>query len=509
MRIAGKTVKEYYESGCSEREPYLRRARDVASLTLPALMPPDGWAAGQTLGTPFQSMGSRGVSSLASKLLLALFPPNQSFARLELDAGAEQALQGGGSSRSEVEASLAGIERSILREVEAVSLRPHLHEVMKHLIACGNVCLYIPPEDSDEGRVKVTHLDRFIVKRDPAGNILGLVIKESISAELLPESLKHIVTTKPDSAESATFDIYTAAIRDGKKFHVWQEVEGEVVPDSEGVFAPKDLPWLVLRMEPVSGQSYGYGYAASVLGDLGSLEGLWQGLVESSAVAAKTLFLVNPTSSTRIEELVNAPNGGFVTGNPDDVVTLKVEKAADMQISFQAIEHLQKSLGFAFLLNQSVQRSGERVTAEEIRFLAQELEDVLAGTYSLLSQELQLRLVHLILKRLESKGIPKLKGIARPSIITGLEALGRGHDLMKLDTFVQGAGQTLGPDGLNRHLNAGEYLRRRATAVGLNSEGLIRSDEEIQEMDQQQAQAQLTQTATPEVIRQAGKAMTG
>lgn len=45
------------------------------------------------------------------------------------------------------------------------------------------------------------------------------------------------------------------------------------------------------------------------------------------------------------------------------------------------------------LLNSAVQRNGERVTAEEIRYVAGELEDTLGGVYSLLSQELQLSLI--------------------------------------------------------------------------------------------------------------------
>ncbi|WP_416142518.1 portal protein [Escherichia coli] len=47
--------------------------------------------------------------------------------------------------------------------------------------------------------------------------------------------------------------------------------------------------------------------------------------------------------------------------------------------------------------NSAVQRTGERVTAEEIRYVASELEDTLGGVYSILSQELQLPLVRVLL----------------------------------------------------------------------------------------------------------------
>jgi hypothetical protein len=113
-----------------------------------------------------------------------------------------------------------------------------------------------------------------------------------------------------------------------------------------------------------------------------------------------------------------------------------------------------------------------------------------------------------MLHHMERRGdIQKLDNVATPTIVTGLEALGRGHDLIRLDTIVQGAGQVLGPQALMQYLNTGDYLTRRATAVGIQSSGLIRSEEEVQQMNQQQQQAALMQTATPEAIRQMGNQM--
>lgn len=497
MMIDGQTAAGYYHNLTAEREPFLRRARDVSKLTLPSLVPPEGHS-NQTLPTPYQGLGARGVNSLASKLLLALFPPNQSFIRLRLSPDALAQL-GEGQARSEVDAALAGIEKALDAEMESRALRPYLHEAKKHLLVSGNAVLYIPRE----GQAKVYHLKDFVIKRDPSGNVLAMVIREQISPRALPQEVLEGAGQIDPNAEFV--EIYTAIVLEDEKYRVCQEVGGEMIPNSEGFYKPEHLPWIPLRMEPISGQSYGYGYVASLLGDLASLEGLWKALVEAAAISARTVFLVNPSATTKISHLNRADNGSFVSGMSDDIAALRVDKGADMGVAFQAIEQLTRSLGFSFLLNQSVQRSGERVTAEEIRFLAQELEDVLAGTYSLLAQEEQLPIVRLMLHHMERRGdIQKLDGVATPTIVTGLEALGRGHDLIRLDTFVQGAGQVLGPQALMQYLNAGDYLTRRATAVGIQSSGLIRSEEEVQQMNQQQQQAALMQTATPEAIRQMG-----
>lgn len=79
-------------------------------------------------------------------------------------------------------------------------------------------------------------------------------------------------------------------------------------------------------------------------------------------------------------------------------------------------------------------------SAEEIRYVAGELEDTLGGVYSILSQELQLPLVRCLLSQLEASGtlteIPEGL-LEEPQITTGMEALGRGQDLSKLEYFLK------------------------------------------------------------------------
>ena len=85
------------------------------------------------------------------------------------------------------------------------------------------------------------------------------------------------------------------------------------------------------------------------------------------------------------------------------------------------------------------------------------------------------------------------KELVDPVITTGLESLGRSHDLAKLDTFIGGVLQTLGPELVHQYVNVGDYLQRRASALGLNTKGLIKSAEEVQAQQQQQTQMALAQ----------------
>ena len=135
--------------------------------------------------------------------------------------------------------------------------------------------------------------------------------------------------------------------------------------------------------------------------------------------------------------------------------------------------------------------------------LGQELETAIGGLYSLLSVELQMPLVNRLMSVMSKKQkLPKLpKDIANPVIITGVEALGRGHDLQKLDLFLAGAAQVVGPEAVAQFVNVGEYLKRRATSLGIKTVGLVKSDEQMAQEAQQAQMMQMTEKLGPSGIK--------
>jgi hypothetical protein len=97
-------------------------------------------------------------------------------------------------------------------------------------------------------------------------------------------------------------------------------------------------------------------------------------------------------------------------------------------------------------------------------------------------------------KMSKSKRLPKIpKDIVKPTIVTGVEALGRGNDLNRLDMFLAGANQIVGPQAVTQYLNVSDYFKRRATALGIETEGLIKTEEEIQQAMQQQQMMEMAQ----------------
>ena len=164
---------------------------------------------------------------------------------------------------------------------------------------------------------------------------------------------------------------------------------------------------------------------------------------------------------------------------------------------------IEERLGHSFLLTSGVVRQAERVTAEEIRMVSQELETAIGGLYSLLSVELQMPLVNRLMAIMGKKSkLPKLpKDIVNPVIITGVEALGRGNDLQKLDMFLGGAAQIVGPEAVAQYVSVGEYFKRRATSLGIKTDGLVKSEEQIAQETQQAQMMQMTEQLGPSGIK--------
>lgn len=460
--------------------------------TLPALIPPNGWTGSQDLPEPWNNLATRGVNNLASKLLLALFPPGSPCFRNKLDPVARQKIeQAMGDDKKGLEAWLAAadsamaeIETRFVDWTEANQHRVSMGECFKHLVVAGNVLLYTP----DAGSLRVFSLPKYVVLRDCYNKMLETVVKETVARASLDEDARALLedvhnvpapaanTTDARQAAAKTVDLYTHIYWTGRVYRVYQEVCGQVVPKSRGSYPADKCPWLPLRWQKIDGEDYGWGHVDGYLGDITSLDMLTQALSEGSAAAARVLFLKKPGSRGKTKDLIAAPNGGFVEADPDDFKALTLDKYADFRVALERVASLEKSLSFAFLLNTAIQRQGERVTAQEIRYMAQELEDALGGVYSVLAQELQLPYVRRQLFIMaKQKAIPQLPDDIKPVIITGLQALGRGQDLARLDNFMAG----VPPEQAGTVINWDEYMRRRGTALSVDTKGLIKSPEEI------------------------------
>lgn len=501
------TAKQRYDYLRSIRDDFLDAAIQASQLTLPYLMKQDeDNSTHKNIKTPWQAVGAKGVVTLASKLMLALVPVQSTFFKLQVNESQVQTGAIDPQIRSELDLSFAKMERTIMDSIAASDDRVTIHQAMKHLVVSGNALIFM-----DKEKLKLYPLNRYVIDRDGLGNVIEIVTKERISKKLVMEALtpaqrKELEPNQPANSYSEDItkeecDVYTHVKRKGKKFVWHQEVYGKVLPNSLSSSPLETNPWLALRFNTVDNEAYGRGRVEEFIGDLKSLEALSQALVEGSAAAAKVVFTVSPSSTTKPATLAQAGNGAIVQGRPDDIGVVQVGKTADFSTAYQMSMTLEKRLSEAFLI--LTVRDSERTTAEEVRMTQMELEAQLGGLFSLLTVEFLVPYLNRKLSVAQRSGdIPKLpKGMVQPTIVAGVNALGRGQDRQSLIEFMTTIAQTIGPEAMMQFINTDEVIKRLAASQGIDVLNLVKSQEQIQ---QEQSQAQQVQ-AQQSLVNQAAQ----
>ena len=502
------TARERYNQLSNNRSQFLNTAVECSKLTLPYLISDDLTTKQdhKKLLTPWQSVGAKAVVTLAAKLMLALLPPQTTFFKLQVrdDKLGEEFPP---EVRGELDLSFSKMERMVMEYIAASSDRVVVHQALKHLIVAGNALIFMGKDG-----LKNFPLNRYVVNRDGNGNILEIVTKELISRKVLGDDLPERKPNSPGDdgyktgSDDDDVEVYTCVKLDSNSGRwVWhQEAFDKIIPGSRST-APKNAsPWLVLRFNTCDGEDYGRGRVEEFIGDLNSLEVLSEALIEGSQAAAKVIFLVSPSATTRPSTLAQAGNGAIIQGRPEDVAVVQVGKTADFGTAAQMSEKIERRISDAFLLLNI--RQSERTTAEEVRLTQMELEQQLGGIFSLLTVEFLIPYLNrtlLVLQR--SKQIPTLpKDLVRPSIVAGVNALGRGQDRESLTQFITTIAQTLGPESLMKYINASEAIKRLAASQGIDVLNLVKTEQMIQQEMQQAMQLQTQQALTSQAGQLAG-----
>ena len=495
-------AKSRYDALTSDRQHFLDIAVQCSELTLPYLIQRDEIRPTfKQLIQPWQAVGAKGVVTLASKLMLALLPPQTTFFKLQLrddKLGTELPAE----MRSELDLNFAKIERMVMDSIAASSDRVVVHQALKHLVVGGNALIYMGKDG-----LKHYPLNRYVVERDGNGHVIEIVTKELINKKLLPKNLVDEKMTNGvvgSSLHGDDVEIYTHVKLDNNRWVWYQEAMDKRVPGSEGKAPKNATPWLVLRFNTVDGESYGRGRCEEFLGDLKSLNALSQSIVEGAAAAAKVVFVVSPSSTTKPSTIAQAGNGAIVQGRPEDIGVIQVGKTADFNTAMTMMQQLERRLAEAFLILNV--RQSERTTAEEVRLTQLELEQQLGGLFSLLTNEFLVPYLDRKLLVLQRSGeLPKIpKDLVNPTIVAGINALGRGQDRESLTTFIGTIAQTLGPEALMKYLNPDEAIKRLAAAQGIDVLNLVKSMEDQQaeaEGQMQQEQDMAMMQAVPNAMK--------
>lgn len=514
---SGNAAKRYHELK-GDREPYLRRARRAASLTMPFLFREEGDKGHTDLPLPWSSLGAYCVHNLTSKLMLSMFPPGVpmfkfSLSRETLNELAQLEGTDRGAAKAEMEKALSIVERDAMEEIEADADRMAQTQGILKMLVGGQHGF----EQKADGKIRGIPLERHVCYRDSSGRVLEFVIEDSKDFWSLPVDTQTMATMCGYDCKDATergtkseISVYTHGYWTGSNWVVYEEVQGKMVEGTKAIYQDDEkLRFYFPPFNLLQDEHYGRGYVELYEADLTALDGMEQIVQEGSAIAALIIRMVRPGGMVDKKALRSAVNGDVITGNEGDVSTIRAEKSNDFAAAEKRIAAAADRLAKAFLLNSAVQRSGERVTAEEIRYVAQELQDQLGMVYTSMVVTFQTPYVTkkiFVLKR--TKRMPRIpEKSVNLRVTTGAAALARAGQINNIDQFLMGGAQVLGPEEIQRRVNATVYLDMRAAALTVDTEGLLYTEDEIAANDQQKQQSQAMVSAAPEMVKQAGTAV--
>lgn len=496
-----------YEDKISKRSGYLSRGKEYARMTLPYLLPEtegDRGADGNQHG--FSGFGAQAVNHLSNRIVHNLFPSHQPFFNLDWTEDEKAKLKTQGYEPDELSGLLTASVRRVHDYEGQTDGRVAMVAVMKHLIVSGNVCLFIPPNGD---KIQALPLSQYTVTRDSVDNVTEIFTKKTRALCTFEDKHRALIEKHRKDKNYKDDDeltLITWAVRTSKdSYMVVQVVEDILIEKSQEVSAD-ELPWRPLRWNSCYGEDYGRGLTEDQAGDFKILEFLTEARMKGMVLMADVKYLVKAGATTDIDELATTPTGEFLVGDLDDVGVLQLERYADFTPISNAIQDYERRLGQVFLMQSAVRRDAERVTAEEIRRDAQELNESLGGIYSHLAVTLQKPYAFILMKR---TGFPLGKEKVMPRILTGMEALAKASDLDKLRLFSETMGltQTWPPELLAR-TNQYRLGLKVAASIGLDLD-FIRNDDEQAEADKAQSDAAMQQNLAMEASKAAPNVIEG
>lgn len=496
-------IKEEFDRLDSRRSNKLQRAQDCARLTVPGIYPEDGFTETMDLPDVFSSLPARGVMALASRMVSAIYPLNQApFFNFELD----QAYVPEGADATQTISQLARLDRKIMDKLSSTNLRQELFVLFQHLIICGDALF----ECLDDYNYRVHRVDHYVVQRMPDGKTKKIILREWVDPDAVPSDWPTVEKTDSYSESGPTEDhvpYYTEILWNEKtsKWDVRKEYCGIIV--DEGSYSVN--PYIPQVWSRIAGEDYGRSLVEEHIGDIRTLEGITKSLVEAAAANAEFRIGVDPTGITEVPDLQDTENGDFVPARQADVFPIQLLKQIDLGPMASLRADLSQQLSRTFLLQSSIQRNAERVTATEIREVAQELDQTLGGIFSGMARDIQIPVVRRAVVLMARDGlIPKEinkfvegTGPLNLKVRTGLEALNREVTNSQLAQWAAVVGQV---KDVAAYIDWYGWAIKWTSSFGLEPVGLVKTPQQLQDEQQQAAQQSIQQLVSQQMVSSIG-----
>lgn len=491
-------LKGEFQAGQYGRESVLTNAEKYAGYTLPSVFPDDPLLNQDEMQHDYQSIGAQAVNNLANKIMMALFQPSRPFFRLKFTDEQKAALVEAGLNEADITEAAGKTEREGMNRLALMKGRVVLHDAILQLIVTGNSLLHTPKNED----AQVYSLRDYQIKRDLRGRMIKLIIRETKSVSALEDDLA-LLCKQHGYHENDDVSLYTGVCKISKtRFMVWQELEDLAYSHKQvGYYKEETLEYIPLVWKLARGKDYGTGLVEDYAGDFHSLSTISEAILDYTTIVTDVKNLVNPAGMTDVREITEAPSGAYVHGREEDLYVHTPQVSNNAEFLLNRADKLERRLAAAFLMQTAITRDAERVTAEEIRMQAMELESAYGGVYSRLAQELQYPLAKRILAYID----PEFKSV-EPLIVTGLETLSRNSEMDNIRfMFSDLGGLAELPDAIQERIDWGKLVKVVGTNHGVDYGEFLLDEKTVQENRKKRMQEAADMAGMEEQAKAAGQ----
>lgn len=485
---------------CAEHSTLVSNCEKYAGWTLPHIFPME-FAPDIEMQYDYQSFGAQAVINLSNKIVMALFQPSRPFFRMNLTPEQTKQVIASGLSQAQVDEALSEAERAAMRELDKISGRIAMNELTQNLIITGNSLLNFPTS----GSMLNYSVRDYTVLRDLRGEVIKIIVRETKELTGMSDDLQALAKQK-NVTDETQIQLFTGIQRVGEDTYiVWQEMEDIAYCHKKiGVHTKENLPWITLTWNLARGKNYGTGLVENYAGDFHTLSTLAEAELDYTTIVTDVKNLVDPTGMTDVNVIANSQSGAYVPGREGDIFVHTPQVGDATNFLAMKVERIERRLAAAFLLNSQVTRNAERVTAEEIRLQAHELEGSLGGVYSRLATELQLPLARRLMKKQN-----KIFKNVEPIVVTGLESLSRNSELDNIRAFFQDLLALSDiPPQVSQRINYGDLIAMLGAGHGVEYKKFLKDEKQVQAEQQATMEAQATQAGAVAGAEAQAQAMT-
>lgn len=496
----------------AEKGDLIDRAEAFSRWTVAAIMPPDGGDNVEQIHGNVPN-GARLVNHLANRIVDVLFPVSRPFftvaltpetrLSLEQELGEDEA----GKMQEQIQGATARLEEVALRKLRLTEYRPVAIMAAKHLIVTGNSILRRMPT----GERVLYPVNRYCLRRDLLGNEVEVVLSDKKMLSTFDDETRELIEDrKPETKPEDVVELFTYYKRDGERWSVKQEADG-IHLDNDTHQNNEDYDLLVLDWSLHPGEHYARGLVEENATLFHTVDVSNEAISDLTAIIADVKFFVRPGSplAADLAALNAAARGTYWPGNADDISVPDMKARADLSALIELVARREAELDRIFLMSNV--RDAERVTAEEIRMLANELESSFGGLYSQLAQKWQQKEADYAISKIDfATEIGALGDSFEVLVTTGLESLSREGQIDNLRLAIGDLTMMEAvPEELRAAFNPLRFAKFVFTNRSVDLSAFLNTKEEM-EANRQNELAQAgrleDEAATRDVATYAGKA---